>query len=123
MGSRCREVPLAAGDLLPAEPATIADRWTPLGRIAAEDSPVIRYLDGPEADLIAPATLERAAFTLGPQSDRMGLRLEGPRWNSPPIRTGSPRPCPPGRSRLPAACRSSSARPAARWEDIPTSVR
>ncbi|HMA34744.1 MAG TPA: biotin-dependent carboxyltransferase family protein [Chloroflexia bacterium] len=77
--------PLRPGDYLPAAhpadwraagqlwPATIPDPYV--------DPPCVRVLPGPHAAHFAPAalaTLLAVPWEVGPQSDRMGLRLQGP---------------------------------------------
>ena len=81
LGSRSSEARLDAGALLLAVPSTTPTRrpvewpWAPV-----DDGPPIRIVDGPDADpaLGDARILESGAYRLSGQSDRMGLRLEGP---------------------------------------------
>ncbi len=74
---------LRAGDrLMPARPGDLsaAGRLWPSYTVPATE-PTVRVLPGPHAAYFAPdalATLLSTAWTVGPQSDRMGLRLIGP---------------------------------------------
>ncbi len=77
---------LRAGDhLLPAHPGDLqaaGRHWPdpPLSLPAAEP-PTVRVVPGPHLAAFVPsilATLTDAIWTVGPQSDRMGLRLQGP---------------------------------------------
>jgi antagonist of KipI len=90
LGSRAQETRLRPGDLIPAEPGTI-----PVRRLA-EPVPIdpgrapLRLLDGPDA--ADAADWIEQIFRVGQQSDRMGLRLEGPVLpiRSPPDRISAP---------------------------------
>jgi 5-oxoprolinase (ATP-hydrolysing) subunit C len=82
LGSRSSETRLEPGDVLPALPgsSTMARRpvaW-PWG-ISGKDDP-IRLIDGPDAGPIVgdARLLESGEFRVSGQSNRMGLRLEGP---------------------------------------------
>lgn len=86
--------PLAAGDRLVARSnvdAGAADRrWPgpgPSSGVVPGDRPrTARVLAGPHADAAAPDTFERLISTtweVGPQSDRMGIRLDGPPLGMP----------------------------------------
>jgi antagonist of KipI len=84
---------LSAGDRLPlgaaSRSARVDDRHarsSPRGETATRASrsgPArIRVLPGPQADYFAPGALDvlrSAPYTVAPDSDRMGFRLEGPR--------------------------------------------
>ncbi len=78
--------PLRPGDLLqPAQPAdwqAAGRRWpAPAPPLPIGDSSVVRVVPGPHLAAFAPdtlAVLTAATWTVGPQSDRMGLRLQGP---------------------------------------------
>lgn len=74
---------LRSGDILPlrlAEPTTTAERMLPPPQL--EVPRTLRVILGPQADSFTAeglATFLGEDFTVGPLSDRMGLRLEGPR--------------------------------------------
>jgi antagonist of KipI len=81
--------PLAVGDRLAARSSaktgSAGRRWPgpgPGSGIFPGDRPrTVRVLAGPHADAAGPDTFERlvsTAWDVGPQSDRMGIRLEGP---------------------------------------------
>jgi biotin-dependent carboxylase-like uncharacterized protein len=81
LGSRSSETRLEAGAVLPSRPGSTLSRrpvawpWLVLGK-----NEPIRVIDGPDAD---PSTgnarvLESGEFRVSVQSNRMGLRLEGP---------------------------------------------
>jgi biotin-dependent carboxylase-like uncharacterized protein len=81
--------PLAVGDRLaarsPAEPRAVERAWPgpgPGSGVVSGDRPrTVRALPGPHADAAGPDTFERLISTtwdVGPQSDRMGIRLDGP---------------------------------------------
>ncbi len=82
LGSRSNETRLAVGDRLLTEPSeSLARRpvswpWGPTAKIEP-----IRVIDGTDADPIAgdARLLESQFFRISTQSDRMGLRLEGPK--------------------------------------------
>ena len=82
--SRSSETPIKLGDLLPCHPG-----WTAVRRPGPELDPFataevrpLRVIDGPDADLMRPGWLEGdRVYRVGPQSNRMGLRLEGPAWD------------------------------------------
>jgi antagonist of KipI len=74
--------PLRRGDLLElgAPPAPAAPPPQPEGELA--DDVVVRVVLGPQAGHFTPPALERLlgeAWTVGPASDRVGCRLQGPR--------------------------------------------
>lgn len=78
LGSRSSEVPIAAGDRLPADPgATPGRRPGPGLRPPEEVVEVVRYLDAPDATRLGAGGLDARSFRVGARSDRMGLRLEG----------------------------------------------
>ncbi len=70
---------LAAGDLLPCAEARGADfRAPPLARATGP----LRFIPGPQAENFPPEThalFAAARWKVAPESDRMGLRLSGPR--------------------------------------------
>jgi biotin-dependent carboxylase-like uncharacterized protein len=81
--------PIAAGDRLAARSLSVAGaaerRWPgpgPGSGVIAGDRPrTVRVLPGPHADAAGPDTFERLispVWDVGPQSDRMGIRLDGP---------------------------------------------
>jgi antagonist of KipI len=74
--------PLRAGDVLPVGPQTPATRVVN-GRPMPlpESGAVLRIIRGPHDSRFTPTALERlfsARFTITPQSNRMGYRLDGP---------------------------------------------
>jgi biotin-dependent carboxylase-like uncharacterized protein len=75
--------PLRAGDLLPlGRPAVPEREEAALPPLDLAPPARIRVLLGPQADHVTPAglrTLTEAAYTVSRASDRMGMRLEGPR--------------------------------------------
>lgn len=84
LDSRSSETPIKAGDLLPCHPG-----WTAIRRpgpglnpfATAEERP-LRVIDGPDAGLIDANWREgERVYRVGAQSNRMGLRLEGPSWD------------------------------------------
>ncbi|MBX6316049.1 MAG: biotin-dependent carboxyltransferase family protein [Isosphaeraceae bacterium] len=77
LGSRSSEMPLKAGDRLPAAPGTTPVRRPAEAWPGMEADGPIRILDGPDAALIDPRLWETALFRVAPKSDRMGLRLVG----------------------------------------------
>jgi allophanate hydrolase subunit 2 len=80
LGSRSSEEPLKPGDVLPAEPGSIARRWPVEWSEGSRDEWPIRVVDGPDADpsMGDARLLESDVFRVTLQADRMGLRLEGP---------------------------------------------
>ncbi len=78
--------PLRSGDrLLPTHPGDLHAagwRWPdPLISAPAADPSTVRVVPGPHLAAFVPdllAVLTGAVWTVGPQSDRMGLRLQGP---------------------------------------------
>jgi len=79
LGSRSREEPLEPGVALEAEPGHVPVRRPAESLWEDSNDTPLRIIDGPDADLAAgfDVWLE-ASFQVGPQVDRMGLRLEGP---------------------------------------------
>ena len=79
LGSRSSEEPLRPGDALPAFPGTTTARRpaADLVRPIGVDEP-IALIDGPDARLLADRDWTRHEYRVAPESDRMGLRLEGP---------------------------------------------
>jgi biotin-dependent carboxylase-like uncharacterized protein len=78
LGSRSSEIPLLAGARLPAASGRIASRRP------AEVLPLIpadhqfRIVAGPDASCLDDDRVLEQAFRVAPQSDRVGLRLDGP---------------------------------------------
>ncbi len=77
---------LKAGDILEVEDSSVNLPWnTPLpGDLIPDYSlrPDLRVILGPQEDRFSPQGLETfltSEYTVSPQSDRMGYRLEGPR--------------------------------------------
>lgn len=77
--------PLRAGDRLPLGEQRHARRTPPVPPALTAMPPGearIRVLPGPQDDYFVPSALDAlqsAPYVVGPQSDRMGYRLEGPR--------------------------------------------
>lgn len=89
--------PLRTGDrIIPRQEASaseeLADRLWPASLGATDPigpSSSIRILDGPHADLLGGDPLDallETAWTVSPVSDRVGIRLDGPRLAGPPDR-------------------------------------
>lgn len=91
MRSRSQEIPLLAGSILSAENSLSADCTTRLGSLRLDESP-IRYLDGPDSRDFPAHALDGVKYVVGHASDRMGIRLDGPRLSSigPPDRLSIP---------------------------------
>jgi antagonist of KipI len=79
LGSRSSEDPIRAGDLLPALPGSCPSRRPAPGLLEGLADGPLRVLDGPDSVPGHPAW-EEMLLTVGPLSDRMGLRLEGSPW-------------------------------------------
>jgi biotin-dependent carboxylase-like uncharacterized protein len=75
--------PLAAGDRLPVGDLAAGQPFVDVAPVApVPDRPVLRVLPGPRRDWLAPdawTALREAAWTVTADSDRVGLRLAGPR--------------------------------------------
>jgi len=72
-------VPLGSGRAAP--PSTRPGRWYVSTASFHSTGPIVRAVRGPQADGFVPATwrtFESATYTLAAQSDRMGLRFQGP---------------------------------------------
>lgn len=96
LGSRSSEVPLRAGDRLPAAEGRIASRRPVRAGPPVRPEGVIRVVDGPDAGLVEGSGWEGAEYRVEARSDRMGLRLAGP---TVPLRARPERasaPVPPG---------------------------
>ncbi|QDV37996.1 5-oxoprolinase subunit C family protein [Tautonia plasticadhaerens] len=79
LGSRSEERPIRPGDVLPAVPGWSPVRWPGPDVIdPVDDEAPIRVVDGPDAGLLDDRRWHRHAFEVLPESDRMGLRLDGP---------------------------------------------
>ena len=78
MGSRSTEETVKRGDVVPALSSSLPSRRLvdPLWRVSAADP--VRIIAGPDALLVGPEFWNRSTFRVGSQSNRMGLRLEGP---------------------------------------------
>ncbi|NWF57267.1 MAG: biotin-dependent carboxyltransferase [Syntrophaceae bacterium] len=77
---------LKPGDILEVEDSAVSPLWdTPLPAHLIPDysfRPALRVILGPQDDRFSPQGLETfltSEYTVSPQSDRMGYRLEGPR--------------------------------------------
>jgi biotin-dependent carboxylase-like uncharacterized protein len=75
--------PLRAGDVLPVGTLAAAEPFVDVAPVRAPSpEPVVRVLPGPRRDWLAPdawSVLTRADWTVTAHSDRVGLRLAGPR--------------------------------------------
>jgi biotin-dependent carboxylase-like uncharacterized protein len=75
--------PLRPGDVLPVGDLAGAEPFVDVAPVRAPSSrPVLRVLPGPRQDWLAPAawtSLTGAGWTVSADSDRVGLRLSGPR--------------------------------------------
>jgi biotin-dependent carboxylase-like uncharacterized protein len=75
--------PLRPGDVLPVGALAAAEPVVDVAPVGAPSSrPVLRVLPGPRRDWLAPAAwtaLTAEDWTVSPDSDRVGLRLAGPR--------------------------------------------
>ncbi len=75
---------LRSGDVLPVVPAPVLDvtwTWPSQDRPGYNSEPALRALPGPQVEAFTPAgraTFYSARYSLSPQSDRMGARLQGP---------------------------------------------
>ncbi len=79
LGSRSSEDALTPGTVLPANPG-----GTPIRRLRDVVVPdpgggPIRVVEGPDASAVVSGSLEVGDFVVESESDRVGLRLEGPR--------------------------------------------
>jgi 5-oxoprolinase (ATP-hydrolysing) subunit C len=93
LGSRSCEDRLQPGAVVPAEPGTIPVRRPAESVWCDPTRAPLRVLDGPDAaDGPDPVDWDARTFRVGRQSDRMGLRLEGPTLGiaSPPDRVSAP---------------------------------
>jgi len=77
MGSRSSERPLVKGDLLHAMPSRFLNHRTEIGRLEPNPAP-IRYADGPDVDEFVTGAFDLIEYRVGGESDRMGVRLDGP---------------------------------------------
>jgi biotin-dependent carboxylase-like uncharacterized protein len=85
LGSRSSETRLNAGDTIPCTSGSslvrgLDPREDPFRAGGPEP---LRLIDGPEAEPAVLAWLVSEGFRVGAKSDRMGLRLEGPRRETP----------------------------------------
>jgi biotin-dependent carboxylase-like uncharacterized protein len=82
LGSRSSETRLESGDVLPALPgsSTLSRRPVAWPWVVSGQNEPIRVIDGPDAEpaLTDARLLESTEFRVSGQSNRMGLRLEGP---------------------------------------------
>jgi biotin-dependent carboxylase-like uncharacterized protein len=90
LGSRCTDTlsglgpaPLRAGDTLPVGGLAAEEPVVDVAAVPTPSaSPVVRVLSGPRRDWLLPTAwtaLTSAEWTVSPDSDRVGLRLVGPR--------------------------------------------
>jgi allophanate hydrolase subunit 2 len=92
---------LRAGDVLRA--GGVAPRRVPLPPGLDRGAP-IAVIAGPDLDLLPPGTFVRllsATFRVDARSDRVGVRLDGPRLARTPVDTGASRPMIQGAIQLP----------------------
>jgi biotin-dependent carboxylase-like uncharacterized protein len=93
LGSRSAEERLKAGDVLPCAPGAVAVRH-PVGcQVTLPSRLPIRVIAGPDAGgLLEDPCWPLDTYRVRPESDRTGLRLEGPRWDIPadPNRVSAP---------------------------------
>jgi allophanate hydrolase subunit 2 len=79
LGSRSSERLIQAGEVLAAVPGWSPVRWPGPSEVQSIDPEApIRLLDGPDVGLLADRSWHRHPFVVAGESDRMGLRLEGP---------------------------------------------
>lgn len=77
LGSRSGLVPVRAGDELSCLPGATRSRFF-RHRFSWDRSPgLLRFIDGRQADWFGRGEFVRREYTVGPASDRMGLRLRG----------------------------------------------
>lgn len=76
LGSRSGEVRLGAGEILPADPGSVAARRPAEVSFPDPSDGSIRLVDGP--DRAVPDALLEGAYRVESASDRVGLRLDGP---------------------------------------------
>lgn len=69
--------PVSANDVLACPPGTTAVRYLPAGLSAYLDSHSLRVIHGPQADWFHADEFLGQAYVVTPQSNRMGLRLQG----------------------------------------------
>jgi allophanate hydrolase subunit 2 len=92
LGSRSSEQPLRAGDELTAHPGRIPTR-RPESENATDRTRVkVQVLPGPDAGRLATDTWLGATYRVGRDSNRVGLRLEGPQIavELDPVRLSAP---------------------------------
>ena len=95
LGSRSEERPLQPGDVLPCDAGRVPTRRPApeLDVFEAVDVSPVRLVAGPdEARLVGCNIGPSNRFRIGPDSNRMGLRLEGPVWevSAGPERVSTP---------------------------------
>jgi biotin-dependent carboxylase-like uncharacterized protein len=93
LGSRSREEPLGPGDILDADSGQVPVRRPAEPVWSVPDHGTIRIIEGPDSGLAAGfESWTLGSFRIGPQVNRMGLRLEGPalKVQSPPERLSTP---------------------------------
>ncbi len=92
LGSRSAETALASGHLLPALASQTPARRPIEALFPNTSREAIRYLDGPDASILAGESLEHHDYVVSSKSNRMGLRLEGPplATSHDPCRLSSP---------------------------------
>jgi antagonist of KipI len=90
LGSRSSETPLRPGQELAANTSAALERRPAEWRLPDAETEPIRVVVGPDARDVWP--LESLEFTVTAQSNRMGLRLEGPaiEWPSNSERVSAP---------------------------------
>lgn len=108
LGSRASETPFREGDFLPAAPGQIATRRPNARRLRIPTMGLglrpIHVLAGPDVTGIEGGVnaLRDRRFIVGPEADRMGIRLQGetPRWVGEPLGDRASAPIAPGAIQL-----------------------
>jgi biotin-dependent carboxylase-like uncharacterized protein len=77
LGSRSALGPLAAGAELPCAGATMPARFIHPPQAWNHEPRILRTLDGPQAEWFAVEDFYRQEYAVTPDSNRMGLRLQG----------------------------------------------
>ncbi|WP_158633600.1 5-oxoprolinase subunit C family protein [Tautonia sociabilis] len=93
-GSRSSERPLREGERIPALPSSSPIRRPRpcLLAIPGQEGLPIRIIEGPDAELLVDRDWHQNPFVVSSESDRMGLRLDGPpiQVRTPPDRPSIP---------------------------------
>ncbi len=94
LGSRSALAPLARGAELACPAGAIAARFLASRPLEPEQNSPLRVLPGAQADWFPADCLREKTFTVTPQSNRMGLRLDGPLLPVPCLELASEPVCP-----------------------------